>query len=484
VYRRAALAVAVAFIVGAASLSAYFFFSMSGQNACQPLGGSSVLEGHVARTSWGAITKFILPGPSRWPNAIVAAPDGSVWFGEQAVPGVGHLLPDGSLTEYAWPPTQDELSACGFRTSIWGLALWRGMVWGTDGDGNRLIGLNPVNDSFSVVRLPGSSLFPYSLSVGPDGSLWFTLLSTPAAIGKLSQSGQVSIYPVKNYTKDVPAEIYFVNSTYAYYAALNPANGSGGLFAFDPSELTGYVVPTEVGGGYRLFSPNSVSVGAGRVWLTQHGAASIASYDIESRTWTVYPTSTENYTTTTLPYFVRANGSVVWFNEHYGNRVSYINTLSDTMTEYSEADPPVYNGSRIDNALTIALGKGGVWFTGTTGNYVGFVDASYVPPFSLSNEGNGTVVVARGETAQLKFRVTGSWSTQLRVQFSDSENYTSLPALVRISANETVIQPGHESTLAVTVEPMDSLPPGRYTLGVTVGDGLVLRTVFIFLVVR
>lgn len=481
--RRSVLAVAIALIVGAASLSAYYFLGASGKNQCLPLGGQGVLEGHAARTSWGAITKFLLPSPSRWPNAIIAAPDGSVWFGEQAVPGVGHLLQDGGLTEYAWPATKEELSACGFRTSIWGLALWRGMVWGTDSDGSRLVGLNPANDSFSVVNLPGGS-FPYSLSVGPDGYLWFTLLSTPASIGRLSQSGHISIYRVMNYTHDVPVEIYFVNSTFAYYAALNPANGSGGLFSFDPSVTDVYVLPRQVGAGYRLFSPSSVSVGAGRVWLTQHGAASVVSYDVVSRTWTVYPTSTENYTTTTLPYFVRANGSTVWFNEHYGNRIAYLDTLSDTMTEYSEANPPVYNGSRIDNALTVALGRGGLWFTGTTGNYVGFADASYVPPFSVSNEGNRTVTVERGQSVQLRLRVTGSWSTPLKVQFSDSESYSSLPSLVRVSANLTEIMPGHEGTIAVTVEPTDSLPSGTYTLDVTVGDGLVLRTVFVFIVVR
>ncbi|MDG6913207.1 MAG: hypothetical protein JRN35_09045, partial [Nitrososphaerota archaeon] len=78
--------------------------STSSSASCQPpLGGRSVLKSQLQSVTFGAVTEFALPSPARSPNAITVAPDGSVWFGEQAIPGVAHLYPNGTLVEYAWP---------------------------------------------------------------------------------------------------------------------------------------------------------------------------------------------------------------------------------------------------------------------------------------------------------------------------------------------------------------------------------------------
>ncbi len=63
-------------------------------NCTSPLGNSKILRTTLpAPTVIGGITEFSLPGPLRNPNAPVVAPDGSVWFGEQAVAGIAHFYP-------------------------------------------------------------------------------------------------------------------------------------------------------------------------------------------------------------------------------------------------------------------------------------------------------------------------------------------------------------------------------------------------------
>ena len=62
-----------------------------------------VKDQQLTGTTFDAVTEFTLPSPARGPNAVAVAPDGSVWFGENGLPGIGHLYPNGTLTEYALP---------------------------------------------------------------------------------------------------------------------------------------------------------------------------------------------------------------------------------------------------------------------------------------------------------------------------------------------------------------------------------------------
>ncbi len=421
----------------------------------------------------------------RSPNALAVAEDGSVWFGEQSVPGIGHLYQNGSLVEYAWPggtSNSTATGACGFKTSIWGVAIWNGLLWGTDGDGNRIIGLDPSTDTFQAIAVPASQAFPYSLAVGPDDSLWFTLLAGPPRLGRIDVQGHVQLYQVQGDSKDIPADISFQNSTTGYFVGIEPEAGNGSVYRFDPSPTSSDISAVKIGGGYSLYAPNSISADRTTVWVTQHGAASIAGYSLRNRTWSVYPTSTENYTSTTLPYFVRANGSSVWFNEHYGNRMAVIDTQSSTLTEYSLSKPAVTSGSQLDNALTISLGSDRTWFAEVTANYVGFVSARYQPAFGLRVTGNTTFTLNRGASESVRLVMTGQSQGPIQLKFSDSESPTSALKLIGVTPQPTSIAAlVGERIFAFTISAGSTLSPGDYTLVITATDGLVSRSVFVYL---
>ncbi|MBI2648679.1 MAG: hypothetical protein HYW93_03385, partial [Thaumarchaeota archaeon] len=198
--RRYIAAVALAaLIVGAA---AYFFVLQQGPSCSEPLAGKKILKSQLSSVSFGAVTKFKLPSPDRNPNGVVVAPDGSVWFGEQTLPGVGHIFANengtATLVEYVWPfsyPTQRASGpGCPPKTEIWGITLWNGMVWAADPVGNQLVGLNPSTETFHTIKLPKNNSYPYSLTVGPENSLWFTELFT-STIGKVSEDGALHEYP-------------------------------------------------------------------------------------------------------------------------------------------------------------------------------------------------------------------------------------------------------------------------------------------------
>ncbi|MDG6971133.1 MAG: hypothetical protein JRN54_08525 [Nitrososphaerota archaeon] len=474
---RAITAVVIILLVVGASLVIVFFYQDLSSFCSPSQGTGGIVRCHLQSTEFGAVTKYALPSPDRDPNAIVVAPDGSVWFGEQGLPGVGHLFPgNGTLVEYTWPGAYGaESGGSGtYKTDIWGIALWNGKVWASDDVGNRLVGLDPSSGSVQSVILPTNDSFPYTLTVGPENSLWFTEL-TSSRVGRLYPNGTLHEYPSPG---ELPAQIVFENKTSGYLVTVgDPSKPLGHVYEFNPS---GNFSPFVVGGNEVLNSPDSVAVAQDGLGVIQHGPSQIMFYDSFADGWRDYPTSTVSYTNTVLPYFAVGNGSLIWFNEHYGNRIGELNVTAGTLTEYNEADPPPQSVSKIDNTLTIALGKDRLWFTEWTANYVGFVDTTYNPGFSVALAGNSALQVRQGQKVNLTLVVDGQSSKPLSLQFSDSETFGAVPENITVSSEPSSIQSlNGQQDIRVSLAADKGLAVGNYTVALTVTDGLISRTVYV-----
>ena len=458
-----------------------YFLLENSPGDCSVLGGKAILRSQLTPlNTGGAVTTYSLPGVGRFPNGVAAAADGSAWFGEQGVPGLGHLFSNGTLVEYAWPFSYPGKSSpsqtCAAKTFIWTLAFWNGRVWAGDVMGKQLVGLDPATGNVKTVKLSGTDVFPYGLTAGPDGALWFTDLYA-SKIGRVDTSGNLAEYSLPNGNRSAPAEIAFANSTRGYYVDVGLAGVQlGGIYQFNPQKFA----PVQVGGGMTLYAPSSISLGTGGVWVTQHEAASLAFYDTTTKRWTVFPTSTVNYIDTTLPYFVRVNGSRVWFNEHYADRIAVIDFASQSLTEYSIQSRRPDNADQITNTLTFAVGKDRVWFAEFTQDTIGFVDATYKPALSLAMESSDNLRLTAGGKTNLTLRVTGSIGTRLTVQAADSENFTSIPRLLRVAPTpENVTLSESPQRLPLTIQADIGARSGEYTLAVTVSDGQVYRSVYL-----
>jgi hypothetical protein len=196
-----------------------------------------------------------------------------------------------------------------------------------------------------------------------------------------------------------------------------------------------------------------------------------------------FPTTPVNYVKTTLPYFVAANGSLVWFNEHYANRIGVIDTRRNLLTEYSLSNPPANKTTQIDNALTFALGKDRVWFTALTSGYVGYIDAAYKPSFSF-RQVDTTMELVSGKKATVTLTLQGESDKNLTVTSTDSEALTGVPESISLTTSEASIHhlQGQE-ILTLTVSTSTATASGQYELLVSVSDGLVTEGVYLSLVV-
>jgi hypothetical protein len=181
----------------------------------------------------------------------------------------------------------------------------------------------------------------------------------------------------------------------------------------------------------------------------------------------------------TLPYFVAANGSLIWFNEHYANRMAKLDTTRGLLTEYSLSDPPASRIIGIDNALTFAVAKDKVWFTELTANYVGYVDASYQPNFTISPPNNPIIKMKPGENTNLTFTIQGQSSQPLTIQFADTENYTAKPQKIIMTPNmQEITSLNGQTNLTVNVKTDETLNPGNYTLLITLTNGLISQSTY------
>lgn len=454
------------------------------------------------------MTEFNLPQDSS-PNAITVSSDGSVWFAELGVPALGHLYPDnGTLIEYRlpfrYPPASSisEQGGCFDWTDTWGIAIWNGMVWASDQDNSSLVGLHAANDTFESIQLSSASM-PYTLVTGPDDHLWFTDLSQPARIGDVDPgTHHVTYYYLPSGANSSSAYLVFENATLGYVLSIFPYTGGAQLFSFDPSAVnpsfetvggnlthlgsSGTVGNSSVPSAQGPSTPTSVAVGEGGLWLAVHSSSDMAFFNATAGRWILYPTSTVPYIAYTLPYFDVSNGSAIWFNEHYGNKLGEICCHGSELTEYSFSDPPATEGMQIDNALTISQAQDRVWFTEWTANVVGFANASYVPSFSIKPESaNGTTLaVQRGAAARTGVEVSGSSSEPLSFRFSDSELPSGTPNDLNFSASQPELSALNGSQLVtIAVSVSAETPVGQYTALITVTNGLVSRSIYVEIVV-
>jgi len=469
--RRRALLVAFGFVVLLSASLLYISF-VPFSSCGKTVGQAKVSKFDLLNQHFDGVTKFRLPG-DKFPNGITALSDGSVWFGEQNVPGLAHLYSNGTMLEYAWPFTYTPST-----TSIWGVVQWNGRIWASDALGGQIVSLDPFTAELYAIKLSEAASFPYTITVGPDGALWFTELFV-SKVGRIDAQCKLEEFALPQNFGGTPTQVEFENETSGYYLdGGNASTGLGTLLSFNPKQFS----PQPIDGAFNLRAPSSLMVGSYGIWVAQHSSSAVAFYGFRVHDWVFYPTSPIGYEDITLPYFVATNGSQVWFNEHYANRMAMLDMDRLMLTEYSISNPPPTKRNEIDNVLTFALGDSKVWFTALTGNFVGYIDATHKPSFTISQPASSSIKLKPGGNTTLTFAVSSVSPAQLRVQFADSESYTGQPKKILMSTNVTEIQSSTgQSEIVVNVKADRTLVAGKYMLLVSVTDGLISQGAYVTL---
>ena len=125
-------------------------------------GGGSAGTGGTAGVP--VITGYPVLTAASQPFGIVAGPDGNIWFTEYGSAKIGRITPAGTITEF---PTTATGEVPGHRRR----AGRQPVVHGGRREQDRA---HHARRSITEFPLPTAGSFPYQITAGPDGNLWFT----------------------------------------------------------------------------------------------------------------------------------------------------------------------------------------------------------------------------------------------------------------------------------------------------------------------
>jgi streptogramin lyase len=115
-------------------------------------------------TPAGVITEFPVPTLNSYPTGIALGSDGNTWFAETGVGKIGRITPAGVITEFTVPGIGHSLTLGP-----------DGNIWFTGRSGVNPIGwITPAGTVRSLPAAVIGSASPASIAAGPDGNIWFT----------------------------------------------------------------------------------------------------------------------------------------------------------------------------------------------------------------------------------------------------------------------------------------------------------------------
>lgn len=267
------------------------------------------------------------------PFAVVAPPDGNLWFASNGE--IGRMTPSGTVTNFDL-----QLSSAYGGSLIHGIAVGSdGNVWFTDHDENQVGRITPAG-VVTKFQLPGDVFAggPSGICAGPDGALWFTL-DFADKIGRITTDGQITEFPLppdpasggllpRAICAGPDGALWFAEQTATYAPRIGRMTTAGVVTTFPLPPASFPPLPAAT------WELGAISAGPdGNVWFTGVNAAQFATGSIARITpagvVTSFPTAFRPAGLT-----VGADGNL-WFTGE-DNRVGKI-TMAGVVTSYPAA---------------------------------------------------------------------------------------------------------------------------------------------------
>src|SRR5579872_2420991 len=332
------------------------------------------------------VREYLLP-PGSAPNGLVVDNAGLVWVASKNATLYSVDPTSGQVKNYQiWSQTPfGNLSA---NMMVWAIVTDNdGKIWFSSLGKSAIWRFDPTSGIFDSYRSETGATF--QMKASKNGEIWFTTLrgDTVGVIEKSqNDTYKISSFGVGSHTN--PAGIFLQNGS-VWIAGV----GSQNIIQYKINQENDSVKDISIiksipGDNVTLFSsPTDLIIHDGTLWLTEHGTSFLTSYDLTSGKITRYPTSQNNFHTTTLPFWIRgaADPKVLWFNEHQGNKIGCFDLSSKTLVEYSIPSLPK------DGYLTYPLNisqdphdEKVLWFSEWNTDKIGMVNGHVTIPFGIN----------------------------------------------------------------------------------------------------
>src|ERR1044072_4670364 len=226
-----------------------------------------------------SVREFSIPTPNSFPEGIVVAADGMVWFTEQRAGNIARLDPkDGVISEYPIPTP---------NSGPVGITVGPdNNIWFTEAYSNKIGMLDPNNpQTRREFRIPTLVSAPIYITSGPDGGRWY--------VGSRSHK----------------------------------------LGRIDPRSFEFVEYPTLT----RPAGPTSVITGPdGALWVSELAVDKIARFDVAARKFTeeIPVDSKKNGARSGPGMLVNGPDGNIWFTEMLGNQIARLNPKTKEIYEF------------------------------------------------------------------------------------------------------------------------------------------------------
>ncbi len=440
------------------------------------------------------LQEYSLPAGTA-PNGLIVDQHGTVWvtssksdlmynFDQKSGKLENYEIKDGNLqyfkpgqnTAMVWTAVQDK------GGTIWFSPLGTKLIWRFD----------PTNGTFHAIQSKTGSAFQMKIDDN-NGDVWFTTLSgnTLSVVEKdsgLPDGYKVTSFDLGNDTS--PAGLFLQDNT-VWVAEITTQKIIEYNINHENGTVSGITKVKEIplDNKTELSSPTDLVVNNGSIWLTEHGTSFLTRYKLGDNQIVRYPTSQNAFHATTLPFWIRPinDGKDLWFNEHEGNKLALFDAVNKTMIEYDIPSRP--KDGYLTYPLNIATDPNDnmiLWFSEWNTDKLGRIDGHIRVPFSISADTNSVVLnpdASKAVTVNLKIDGSSPYS-QNHVYLNASSSLAPAAGFGNVDALLTPdtldLASGHSAQLVLRNY---SAPPGNYTLGVSVSNGIVTKTIFLDLTV-
>lgn len=439
------------------------------------------------------LEEYSLPAGSG-PNGLIVDRQGTVWVASSKSDLLYSLDGSGVLKNYKIGDGSHQYFRPGQNTSmVWTMVQDKdGMIWFSALGSGTIWRFDPSDHSFHALDSKAGAAF--QMKADPQmGDVWFTTLegNSLGVIQKDPASPYgytISSFDLGNGTG--PAGLYlrgqsvWVTEITSQKVVKYSIGMKDGLVS--GVQKIGEIPPDNQ---TQLSAPTDVVAGNDSLWLTEHETSFLTQYILGENQLVRYPTSQSPYHATTLPFWIRPveGGNYLWFNEHEGNKLALFDKGNKTMVEYDIPSRP--KDGYLTYPLNIATDPRDnmvLWFSEWNTDKIGRIDGHTKIPFSISAS-TKTVVLNpdASKPAEVDLKVNGTSPFSGNVVNLNASSSMELAA--GFGSVDVSIEPGsidldsnHDAKLFLTNY---SAPPGNYTLGVSVSNGAVTKTIFLGLVI-
>ncbi|MDE1765204.1 MAG: hypothetical protein KGI27_02900 [Thaumarchaeota archaeon] len=429
------------------------------------------------------------------PNGLVVDKNGTVWVTSSKSDLLYNFdQKSGQLKSYEIKDNNLQFGNPGQNTTmVWTVVQDKdGLIWFSPLGTKSIWNFDPVRHVFHAI--PSATGSAFQMKSDPiHGEIWFTTLSgdTLCVIEKDSSAPdgyRISSFDLGNGT--TPAGLFLQNNSVWVTEITTQKIVEFGIDR-ENGLVSGVTKISEIpaDNSTQLSSPTDLIVDNGSIWLTEHGTSFLTQYDLGDSKVIRYPTSQNVYHATTLPFWIRPinDGKDLWFNEHEGNKLAFFDTVNKTMIEYDIPSRP--KDGYLTYPLNIATDPNDnmiLWFAEWNTDKLGRIDGHVQAPFSISAD-TGRVVLntdaSKAVAVNLNIEGRDPYSAN-RVILNASSSMVPAAGFgnldVSLSPDSLDLSSAHHAQLLLKSY---SAPPGNYTLGVSVSDGIITKTIFIDLVI-